>query len=93
MANKGGADREVHRIAGIYKKMKSRFPTGRFEALVFSKHFFTVDGWENLGPYRTGILKGSKFSEERTENMDRIMADALESLMILLPENRVISAP
>jgi len=97
MANNGLADGEVHRISGINKSYRNLImvphPIGRFEACVFTKQKnFTVSGWESLAPYRTGILKGSKFSEDRTQNMDRIMAYTPEGLLILLSENRVTVA-
>ena len=97
MANKGFADGEVHRISGIEKSYENLImiphPIGRFEACVFPKQpDLTVNGWESLSPYRIGILKGSKFSENRTETMDRIRAYTPENLLILLSENRITVA-
>jgi polar amino acid transport system substrate-binding protein len=94
MADRGNVDGEVQRIDGINKKYTNLvqvYPSINFiEAAVFSSEAsFRVDGWESLRPYTIGLVRGIKFAENNTADMDVYPAPDYEHLIAMLIGERV----
>jgi polar amino acid transport system substrate-binding protein len=75
LANSGKVDGEVQRINGIsanYHNLIQVHPAINFiEGTVFTRtKNFAVEGWQSLRPYRIGYIRGIKFAERNTKNMD-----------------------
>jgi polar amino acid transport system substrate-binding protein len=75
LANSGRVDGEVQRIDGItatYRNLVQVRPAINFiEGAVFSHgKTFMVAGWQSLRPYRIGYIRGIKFAEQNTRDMD-----------------------
>ena len=94
-ANKGTSDGEIQRIAGVDKIYSNLVmipqPIGQLEGCAFVKDIRLPKnaGWNDLRPYRIGILRGAKFSEEATSVMERVLSYDYESLFHLLNEGRI----
>jgi polar amino acid transport system substrate-binding protein len=94
VANKGVTDGEIQRISGLSRTYTNliQIPEsiGRMEGCVYSNdHDFTVNGWESLAPYQVGVMKGGKFAETPTLDMNRVVSYDQEDLFKLLNENRI----
>ncbi|MBT8002974.1 MAG: transporter substrate-binding domain-containing protein [Rhodospirillales bacterium] len=75
LANSGKVDGEVQRINGIaanYHNLIQVHPAINYiEGTVFTRtKNFDVKGWQSLRPYRIGYIRGIKFAERNTKNMD-----------------------
>ena len=90
----GATDGEVNRIG----KVATRFPTLRQvggpvlplqgRAFVFGKSP-SIKSWEDLRPYRIGVVRGVPFSDKPTQGMDRILAKDPAHLFKLLVHDRI----
>lgn len=93
MANSGKADGEVQRINGIsatYHNLIQVHPAINFiEGAVFTgSKSFAVKGWESLRPYRIGYIRGIKFAERNTTNMDSSPVSDYTRLFQMIRKNR-----
>lgn len=94
-ANKGTLDGEIQRIAGVEKNYSNLImipqPIGKLEGCAFVKDIRLEPGtgWAGLKPYRIGILRGSKFSEHPTQNMERVLSYDHKNLFHLLDQGRI----
>lgn len=93
-ANEGLYDAEVARVAGLEETYPNliRVPVAIYavEGVVFTKtKRFPVAGWESLGPYKVGVLRGVQFAEKGTEHLDRRCANSLRALFGMLDMGRV----
>jgi ABC-type amino acid transport substrate-binding protein len=93
LANYGEVDGEVQRIDGIAKKYKHLIqiwpPVNFLEAAVFSKSVaFDVLGWESLRPYRIGFIRGIKFAERYTADMNAHAVSGYPALFRMLGKGR-----
>ncbi len=56
---------------------------------VFTKNIsLSVKGWNSLKSYKVGIVKGVKFSDDPTKNMNRQIANGPKLLFKMLSKNR-----
>jgi len=93
-SNSGEIDGEVARIDGISRKyhhlIQVPIPINYLRGAVFSTdHELTVKWWNNLKPYRVGIVRGIIFAEQGTEGMDVKKVDSYLDLLTLLDEGLV----
>ncbi|WP_163833845.1 ABC transporter substrate-binding protein [Spartinivicinus ruber] len=76
-SNSGRVDGEAGRIAGMEKEYPNLIMVPEFlyslPVFVYSKNErFTIEGWENLRPYRIGVLRGAKYAEIGSKGMDTL---------------------
>jgi len=93
LANSGKVDGEVQRIDGIakhYTNLTQVYPAINFiEGTVFSlQKKFPVKGWDSLKPYRIGYIRGIKFAEQNTRNMDSLAVSDYTHLFEMLRKKR-----
>lgn len=93
LANSGNVDGEVQRINGIaanYTNLIQVFPAINYiEGTVFSlQKNFQVKGWDSLQPYKIGYIRGIKFAERNTKNMDSIAVSDYTRLFEMLRKKR-----
>lgn len=90
----GVTDGEVNRIAKTAKLHPSLLPVGppiialRGVAFVIGKKF-TIGNWEDLRPYRIGVVRGIVFSDKPTQGMNRFQAKDPRHLFKLLVFDRI----
>lgn len=93
LANSGKVDGEVQRINGIastYHNLVQVHPAINFiEGAVFTRtEKFTVKGWNSLKPYRIGYIRGIKFAEQNTRNMNSSAVSDYKIMFNMLKKNR-----
>lgn len=93
MANQGRFDGEVHRIDGVansYPNLVQLFPAiNHIEGGVFTaRDDLVIESWEDMRPYRCGIIRGIKFAERSTEGMDRYIVGGYNRLFTMLTHER-----
>ncbi len=93
LANQGTVDGEVQRIDGIASKYPNLIqiypPINYIKGVVFSKSVdFEVEGWESLRPYKIGIIRGIKFAERHTADMNVLSASDYKTLFNMLDKKR-----
>ncbi len=93
LANQGRFDGEVQRIdgvAGSYPNLVQVYPAiNHIEAGVFAaRDDLRIESWDDLRPYRCGIIHGIKFAELRTEGMDRYIVGGYNRLFRMLQHER-----
>jgi len=93
LANSGKVDGEVQRINGIsasYTDLIQVHPAINYiEGTVFSlQKKFTISGWDSLKPYRIGYIRGIKFAEQNTKNMDSLAVSDYTRLFEMLRKER-----
>jgi len=93
MANQGRFDGDVQRIDGIsetYPNLVKVQPSiNHIEGGVFAaRDDLRIDSWEDMQPYRCGIIRGIKFAELRTEGMDRYIVGGYNRLFTMLTHER-----
>ena len=94
VSNSGELDGELFRLDGITKKWSNLIPVpipiNYMEGVVITKgKSFKVEGWESLRPYRIGIRRGIRFTDNGTKGMDRQIVDSNDNLFKLLKHDRV----
>ena len=94
MANRGDVAGDIHRLDGLsatYPNLiKVSPPINFLDGAVFTRTVsFPVDGWDSLRPYRIGILRGTKFVEQNTLEMDRHVVGSYEGLIKMLNRGRI----
>lgn len=94
-ASSGGAtDGEVNRIAKVGKLFPTLLQVGG-PVLPLKGTAFVIGGsqniktWEDLRPYRIGVVRGVSFSDKPTQGMDRILAKDPAHLFKLLVHSRI----
>ncbi|MBT3915172.1 MAG: transporter substrate-binding domain-containing protein [Rhodospirillaceae bacterium] len=93
LANSGKVDGEVQRINGIAAKYHNLIQINPainyIQGTVFSlAKTFKVDGWESLRPYRIGYIRGIKFAENNTVNMDSRAVSDYKTMFQMLRKDR-----
>ncbi len=93
LANSGKVDGEVQRINGIsanYHNLIQIYPAINFiEGSVFTRtKKFKVDGWNSLKPYKIGYIRGIKFAERNTRNMNSNAVSDYKIMFNMLKKNR-----
>lgn len=93
-ANTGAVDGEVQRIgtiSRIYPNLVRVDPSINFlDGMAFTKNVEAeIRGWNSLRPYRVGILRGIKFLEANTANMNVLSLNNYNSLFAMLRNNRL----
>ena len=93
IANSGKVDGEVQRIDGIaatyHNLIQVRPAISYLEGTAFSRtKTFVVKGWESLRPYRIGYIRGIKFAERNTRNMDSVAVGDYTGLFKMLTKER-----
>lgn len=94
LANQGRFDGEVHRIDGLadsYPNLVQLYPSISYiEGGVFTaRDDLVIDSWEDIRPYRCGIIRGIKFAERRTKGMDRYIVGGYNRLFKMLTHERL----
>ena len=97
ISNRGDSDGELYRVAGMNKDYPNLLmvpvPIDNFDGMVFTKQTeFTVNGWESLKPYKVGVRRGIRFSDEGTGSVEGIYLETVSSnkqLFLMLEEGRV----
>ena len=94
VANSGEADGEVQRIDGIsanyHNLIQVRPAINYIEGTAFTRtKMFVVKGWDSLRPYRLGYIRGIKFAERNTRNMDSIAVSDYTGLFQMLTKDRL----
>ncbi len=94
LANAGKVDGEVQRINGIaanYHNLVQVFPAINYiEGAAFSAtKEFEVAGWRSLKPYRLGYIRGIKFAERNTKEMDSTAVGDYPGLFQMLNDKRL----
>ena len=94
LANSGKVDGEVQRINGIaanYTNLIQVHPAINYiEGAAFTQSLsFAVKGWSSLEPYRVGYIRGIKFAERNTKNMDAQAVGDYQGLFRMLDQNRL----
>lgn len=94
MANQGRFDGEVHRIDGVadsYPNLVQLYPAiNHIKGGVFTgRDDLVIESWEDMRPYRCGIIRGIKFAERRTEGMDRYIVGGYNRLFKMLTHDRL----
>lgn len=93
-ANSGRSDGDVGRIEGTEKVWPNLVPVPT-PVMVFKAHAYStnvdakINDWSDLKPYRIGIIRGIRYSDIATENMQRKEANSPQQLMHLLINNYV----
>lgn len=92
-SNNGEVDGELYRVVNVHKKWKNLLmvptPVNFMEGVVMTKNTtFSVNGWESLRPYKIGVRKGIRFSDEGTKGMNRRELHSNQSLLNFLNMNR-----
>ena len=92
-ANSGEADGEVQRIDGIsanyHNLIQVRPAINYIEGTAFTRtKKFVVKGWDSLRPYRLGYIRGIKFAESNTRNMDSSAVGDYTALFKMLTNGR-----
>lgn len=93
IANSGKVDGEVQRIDGIaatyHNLIQVRPAISYLEGTAFSRtKIFVVKGWESLRPYRIGYIRGIKFAERNTRNMNSVAVGDYLGLFQMLAKER-----
>ena len=94
VSNSGELDGELFRLGGITKKWPNLIsvpvPINYMEGVVITKgKTFKVEGWKSLQPYRIGIRRGIRFTDNGTKGMDRQIVDSNNNLFRILEHDRV----
>ena len=93
-ANAGKVDGEVQRIDGIaanYHNLIQVHPAINYiEGAAFTQtKDFAIKGWQSLKPYKIGYIRGIKFAERNTKEMDSLAVGDYTGLFQMLRDNRV----
>jgi polar amino acid transport system substrate-binding protein len=93
IADSGKADGEVQRIDGIaaqYPNLIQVHPAINYiEGTAFTRtKTFAINGWESLRPYRLGYIRGIKFAERNTRNMNSSSVSDYRNLFKMLSNDR-----
>lgn len=93
LANTGGVDGELSRIAGIEKKFTSllpvRVPINFIEGVVLSKDKpVKVNGWDSIRHMKVAIRRGVVFTEKGTIGMDVQVLNSWQSALAALQTGR-----
>ncbi|RRJ84123.1 hypothetical protein D0544_03105 [Aestuariirhabdus litorea] len=93
-ADSGQVDAELLRVADIVTRYTNLLrvpePYLMMQAMAFSRAGFPpIRRWEDLKPYRVGVMRGVHYSAQATEGMDRLIANDMEQLFDLLQKGRV----
>ena len=94
LADAGRKDGDVARIDGLVRKypnlMQLHPPISYFEAVAFTAdRGLRIDGWNSLRPFRIGLVRGEKFAELNTAEMDRVFLRDYPTLFRRLAEGRI----
>ena len=93
LSDKGDFDGEVQRIDGIsesYRNLVQVYPAINYiEGGVFTaRDDLRIESWDDMRPYRCGIIRGIKFAELRTAGMDRYVVGGYNRLFKMLTHER-----
>jgi polar amino acid transport system substrate-binding protein len=94
MSNTGQVDGEVCRVKGIEKEYSNllRVPVTlqSFDAVVFTKkQGLSILGWDDLQPYRIGLMRGAVLAHQLTKGMSVHSGSTLEQLLLMLEMDRL----
>ena len=94
LSNSGQLDGEVIRIKGLERKYPNLrmipTPIHKLEVLALSVDLdVEITDWQDLSPYKIGILTGIKYSEKKTKNMEVHRVTHIEQLLKMLAKNRL----
>jgi ABC-type amino acid transport substrate-binding protein len=92
-ANSGAADGEVQRIDGLtknYRNLIQVYPAINFiEGVAFSStKKFKIQGWQSLRPYRIGYIRGIKFAEKNTRDIESVSVSDYSRMFKMLAKGR-----
>ena len=93
-ANNGITDGDVARIEGTEKKFPNLIPVETpviyFKGVAFAKDFSgRIASWEDLKGIRIGIVRGIRYSEIGTKDMEPVMANDMTHLFTILDKGRI----
>lgn len=93
-ANIGNTDGDVARIPGTENKFPNLIPVPtpiiHFKGVAFTKSVKRpINTWSDLSNYRIGIIRGVRYSEINTKDMNRILASDMTHLFLLLMKGRI----
>ncbi|MFD2205572.1 substrate-binding periplasmic protein [Kiloniella antarctica] len=94
LANSGEVAGDVQRIDGLsakYGNLIQIYPAINFiEGVAFSRNqTIAIDGWQSLKKHRIGLIRGIKFAENNTTDMDTYLARDYASLFRMLNKDRI----
>ena len=94
LANQGRFDGEVQRIDRIgdsYPNLVQLYPAINYiDGGVFAaRDDIHIESWEEMRPYRWGLIRGIKFAERSTEGMDRYIVGGYNRLFTMLKHERI----
>ena len=92
-ANSGAADGEVQRINGLaatyHNLIQIHTAINYIEGVAFSTtKNFKVQGWRSLRPYRIGYIRGIKFVEQNTRDIESVSVSDYSLLFNMLTKKR-----
>ncbi|WP_426416490.1 substrate-binding periplasmic protein [Aestuariirhabdus sp. LZHN29] len=93
-SNSGDVDGELLRISAIKQRYSNLVQVPEsylmMQGMVFSRAGLPpMSRWQDLAPYRVGVVRGVHYSREGTEGMNRIVASDVPQLFDLLDRGRV----
>lgn len=93
-ANSGVVDGDAQRIDGLSSEFPNLIQLRPAINYIFGSAFsvksdIEVSGWQDLEPYRVGIIRGIKFAERGTAGMDTVQSSGYPTLFDLLLSDRV----
>lgn len=93
-ADKGITDGDVARIMGTEKKyprlIRVKVPVIHFKGVAFTKSVNAAIGrWQDLAPYRIGVIRGIRYSTMGTQGMDPFFANDMTHLFSILDKGRI----
>ncbi len=95
LANSGNLDGVLVRTTVIEHSfdnlVRVPYPIAQIKYAAFAKRnrSINVDGWDSLKPFKIGIGRGIKLTEERTMGLDRLIVNSYKSLFKMLYLDRV----
>jgi len=94
LSNSGRLDGEVVRAEGLERKYPNLkmipTPIHELEVLALSIDLdVEIKDWQDLSPYKTGIVTGIKYSERKTKSMNIHRVTYLEQLLQMLVKKRL----
>ena len=93
-ANNGVTDGATGRIAGTEDKytnlIRISTPLSHFKGYAYTKDYSgSIENWEDLKGLRIGVVRGVRYSEIGTQNMNPRFADNIQELLLLLEHGLV----
>ena len=96
MADSGQSDGDGLRVRGLEATYTNLVPVPEsfmdteFSAVVHNPEIRQIHGWEGLGPYRVGMIRGWKIVEQKSRNAQKVYAAVdYSSLFNMLAYDRI----